>query len=145
MTQLDAQYARIAEILGDDEKATFEDRLDTFYSHLESSLKLPCDVTGIQDFSWEEYYVIGPGDPKEYERLRKNQPSYEDTFELLAIENGVVSPWMIFHGEDLVGQVRRKTDGKDFRLGLSEIEAVDKRSKNCQLLNDYAVWFANSL
>ena len=144
MTQLDAQDTRIAEITGDDEEATFDDHLDKFAEHLESSLKLPCDVTGIEDFRWEEYYVIGPGDPKEHERLRKNQPSYEDTFELLAIETGVVSEWMMFHDEAMAGRVRRKSDGKEFYLGLAEIEAVDKKSKNYELLNDYAVWFVNN-
>ncbi len=144
MTLLDAQDARIEEIVGDDEEATFDDCIDTFYDHLESSLQLPCDVTGIEDFRWEGFYVIGPGDPKEHERLRKNQPSYEDTFELLAIENDVVSEWMMFHGEDVAGHVRRKSDGKEFYLGLAEIEAVDKQSRNYQLLDDYAVWFVNN-
>jgi len=144
MTQLDAQDARIDEIIGGDEEATFDDCCDKFYDRLERSLQLPCDVTGIEDFRWEEYYVIGPGDPKEHERLRKNQPSYEDIFELLAIENGVCSEWMKSHGEDLAGHVRRKSDGREFHLGLVEIEAVDKTSKNNQLLNDYAVWFVNN-
>lgn len=144
MTQLDPQDARIEKIIGDDDEATFDDCLDKFYDHLASSLQLPFDVTGIEDFAWEEYYVIGPGDHKEYERLRKNQPSYEDTFELLAIETGVVSEWMMFHDEDIAAHVRRKSDGKEFYLGLAEIEATDKKSKNFQLLNDYAVWFVNN-
>ena len=144
MTQLDAQDTRIEEIIGDDEEATFDDCLDKFGDQLESSLQLPCDVTGIEDFRWEAYYVIGPGDPKEHERLRNNQPSYKDTFELLAIEKDVFSEWMMFHGEDLAGHVRRKTDGKEFHLGLAEIEVVDKNSRNYQLLDDYAVWFVNN-
>jgi len=144
MTQLDVQDARIEEIVGGDEELTFDDCLEKFYDHLRSSLQLPCNVTGIEDFRWEEYYVIGPGDPEEHERLRKNQPSFEDTFELLAIEEDVYSEWMIFHGEDLADHLRRKTDGKEFYLGLAEVEAVDKKSKNYQLLNDYAVWFVNN-
>ena len=144
MTQLDVQDVRIEEIVGGDEELTFDDCLEKFYDHLRSSLQLPCNVTGIEDFRWEEYYVIGPGDPEEHERLRKNQPSFEDTFELLAIEEDVYSEWMMFHGEDVAGRVRRKTDGKEFYLGLAEVEAVDKKSKNYQLLNDYAVWFVNN-
>ena len=144
MTQLDAQDVRIEAIVGDYEESTFEDVVDRFYDHLANSLQLPCDVTGIEDFRWEEFYVIGPGNPKEHEKLRQNQPSYEDTFELLAIETDVSSEWMLFHGEDLAGHVRRKSDGKEFYLGLAEIEAVDKKTKNYQLLNDYAVWFVNN-
>jgi hypothetical protein len=144
MSQRDAQDARIAEIIGGDEEAPFDDCRDKFYDHIESSLRLPCYVTGIEDFHWEEYYVIGPGDREEHERLRKNQPSYEDIFELLAIEDGVFSEWMMFPDEHVAAHVRRKSDGKKFHLGLAEIEAVDKKSKNYQLLNDYAVWFVNN-
>ena len=144
MTQFDAQDARIEALIGEDVESTFEDCVSKFYEHLKSSLELPCDVTGVEDFAWEEYYVIGPGDPKEHERLRKNQPSFEDTCELLAIEEDVYSEWMMFHGEDLAGHVRRKSDGKEFHLGLAEIEAVDKKSRNYQLLDDYGMWFVNN-
>ena len=57
-----------------------------FFEHLRRSLVLPCEVTGIEDFQWEEVYVIGPGSRKEYERLKKHQPSYRDRFELVALE-----------------------------------------------------------
>ncbi|TWU07948.1 hypothetical protein [Stieleria varia] len=144
MTNHDEQDTRISDIVGDDAETTFDDCRDKFCDHLERTLQLPFDVTGIEDFRWEEYYVIGPGDPEEHERLRKNRPSFEDIFELLAIERGVYSEWMMCHDEDVAGRVRRKADGKEFHLGLSEIEAVDKKSKNYQLLNDYAVWFANN-
>jgi hypothetical protein len=50
---------------------------------------------------------------------------------------------MLFGGEDIAAQVRRKSDGKEFYLGLSELEAVDSRSPNYQLLDDYVVWFVN--
>lgn len=145
MTNLDAQDARIIAIIGDGEDATFEECRDKYYTHLTHSLQLPCDVTGIEDFRWEEYYVIGPGDRKKHQELRKNQPSYEDIFELLSIETDAYSEWMMFRGEDVAGRVRRKSDGKEFYLGLAEIQAVNKKSKNYQLLNDYAVWFANNL
>ena len=45
MTQMDAQDARIREIIGDDEASTFDDCIDKFRDHLTSSLQLPCDVT----------------------------------------------------------------------------------------------------
>lgn len=141
---MNTQDARIAEIVGEEEESSFGDGVDKFYCHLQKSLQLPCDVTGIEDFRWEEYYVIGPGDPKEYERLRQTRPSYRDTFELLAIEKDVCSEWMMFHDEDLAGHVRRKSDGKEFLLGLAELKVVPKKSSNSQLLHDYAVWFVNS-
>ena len=86
MTEFDAQNARTKTIVGDDEDQSFEQAIERFYQHLTESLQLPCDVTGIEDFDWEEYYVLGPGDYAEYNKLRKTQPSYQDIFELLAIE-----------------------------------------------------------
>jgi hypothetical protein len=144
MTQPDAQDLRIETIIGDDDEISFDDCVDIFFNHLKASLHLPCDVTGIEDFRWEERYVIGPGNPKEYERLRKNQPSYKDIFELLSIERDIISEWMLYGSEDLAGRVRRKSDGKEFYLGLAEIKAIDKKSVNYQLLDDYSVWFVNN-
>jgi hypothetical protein len=31
-----------------------------WYGHLLSRLKLPSEVAGIEDFQWEEFYVVGP-------------------------------------------------------------------------------------
>ena len=127
MTQPDAQDLRIEAINGDDDEMSFDDCVDIFYSHLKASLQLPCDVTGIEHFRWEERYLFGPDNSKEYERLHKNQPSYKDIFELLSIERGIISEWMMFDDEDLAGLVRRKSDGKEFYLGFAEIKAIDKK------------------
>lgn len=145
MTELDPQDTRIEAVIGNEnESSSFGDAVEKFYDHLARFLQFPCDVKGIEDFGWEERYVFGAGDSKEYQELREIQPSYQDTFELLVIERDTYSEWMMFHGEDLAGHVRRKSDGKEFYLGLAEIEVVDKKSKNYQLLNDYSVWFVNN-
>jgi hypothetical protein len=39
--------------------------------------------------------------------------------------------------------VRRISDKKKFSLTLADLEAVEKNSKNAQLLDDYAVWYTN--
>jgi len=144
VTDYDAQEARIEAILGEEESLTFDDVVEKFYEHLRRFIQLPCDVTGVEDFRWEEYYVLGPGSLIEYQKLRETQPSYQDIFELRAIEHDVYSEWKLFHDEVLAGHVWRKSDSKEFYLGLTEIEPVDKESVNYQLLNDYSVWFANN-
>ena len=123
---------------------TFDESVKIFYEHLRRSLTLPCEVTGSEDFRWEEFYVIGPGKPGEYKRLRKTQPSYQDVYELLSFHLGPVSEWMLFAGEDIAAAMRRKSDKKKFTLGLAELEAVDEQSPNYQLLHDYSVFFVNS-
>jgi hypothetical protein len=140
---MDEQFQRIDAILGDSMNRGFPAAVKVFFEHLRRSLVLPCEVTGIEDFRWEEFYVIGPGSQKEYERLKKHQPSYRDRFELMEIEMDVYSEWMLFVVEDIAAHVRRKSDRKKFTLGLAELKAVDERSPNYQLLDDYAVFFVN--
>jgi len=141
---MDAQWKRIEAIVGSGETATLKDQLTAFYEHLLRSLELPCVVTGIEDFHWEEGYVIGGASREEYERLKKNRPSYQDHYDLLGIEQGVFSEWMLFHGEDIGAHVKRKTDGKEFWLGLAELKAVGRKSREAQLLHDYSVFFVNN-
>jgi hypothetical protein len=141
---MDAQWKRIEAIVGSSETGTFKGQLAAFYEHLRRSLELPGAVTGIEDFRWEERYVLGGASLADYERLRKDRPSYQDIYDLLAIERGVISEWMLFQGEDIGAHVRRKSDGKEFWLGLAELKAVGRKSPNAQLLDDFAVFFVNS-
>lgn len=148
MSKLDKQDKRFLKILGCrdwDEAAELEceEAMERFLNHLAEQLELPCEVTGTEDFSWEEFYVFGPGDPEEYATLRKKRPSYQDTYDLLSVADDQYSEWMLF-SDDLAAIVRRKSDKKKFVLGLSELKVVDKKSKNHELLDDYAVWFVNN-
>jgi len=139
----DAQDERIAAILGE-EDLDFDEAVEIFYEYLKANLSLPCEVTGIEDFRWEEFYVVGPGSKEEHNRLMKTQPSYRERYELLEIDQNVESEWMLFPGEDIGAHVRRISDSKEFFLGLSELKATDRKSANYQLLDDYSVWFVNN-
>lgn len=143
MSKFDEKMKRCDTILGDAANGTQGDAIEAFFKHLKANLQLPCEVTGTEDFRWEEPYVIGGWDPQEYKRLKKTQPSYRDKYDLLDIERGEWSEWQMFE-EDLVARVRRKSDGKEFDLGLAELRVTDKKSPNFQLLDDYAVWLVNN-
>jgi len=140
----DAQDKRIAAILGEIKDLTFDKTIDIFYEYLKTNLSLPCEIKGIEDFRWEEFYVFGFGDHEEYDHLKKTQPSYTDHYELLGIDRNSKSEWMLFWEDDIGANVRRISDGKEFLLGLSELKATDKKSKNYQLLDDYSVWLVNN-
>ena len=144
MSQQDEQEMRIKEILGGDDELDFDKAVEAFYDYLNQHLKLPCEVTGIEDFQWEEPYVFGPWDKGEYKQLKKTQPSYTDRYELLKIEQNIQSRWMMCGDEDIAAHVRRTSDSKKFILGLSELETTNKKSHNHQLIDDYSVWFVNS-
>ena len=141
MRDLDEQEQRIRAVLGH-KKIRQNEALKRWHTHLVSRLALPCDVTGIEDFQWEEIYVIGPGSAAEYRILKKSRPSYQDVFELTAIQIDAESEWSMFP-EELKACVRRKSDSKEFILGLSELKTISEQSSNFQLLDDYAVWFVN--
>jgi len=143
MTKFDEQMRRWEEILGDAAEGTQEEALQAFFNHLKANLQLPCEVTGIEDFRWEEPYVLGGWSQQEYKRLKKTQPSYTDKYELLGISQGDWSEWMMFD-EDIVAHVRRKGDGREFYLGLAELRVTDKKSPNYQLIDDHSVWLVNN-
>ena len=140
----DTRDKRIAAILGEIEDLDFDETIDTFYEYLKGNLTLPCEVTGVEDFRWEEIYVFGPGDQEKYRQLKKSCPSYSDRYKLLDIVRNAQSTWAMFYGQDIGACVQRISDGKKFLLGLSELKATDKRLREYQLLADYSVWFINN-
>jgi hypothetical protein len=138
----ETKFARVEAIVGTEADGGGWD--EKLFKHLQANLQLPCEVTGSEDFNWEERYVIGGWSQREYRELKKTQPSYRDRYQLLAIERDLDSRWIMFRGEDIGAKVRRISDGKIFVLGLAELKATDKKSINYQLINDYAVWFVNN-
>jgi hypothetical protein len=127
-----------------DGAGTFGEAQEQLLAHLQAHLELPCEVTGSEGFQWEERYVIGGFDEREYARLKKTQPSYTDKYALFKLERGMVSRWMMFGSDDIGAHVRRLSDGKVFVLGLCELEATDRDSANAQLLTNYSIWVVNN-
>ncbi|MCF8302480.1 MAG: hypothetical protein K9I94_04320 [Bacteroidales bacterium] len=39
-----------------------EETIGIFKAFLEKNLSFPVELTGIEDFDWEEFYLLGPGD-----------------------------------------------------------------------------------
>lgn len=142
LDEYDAAILRIQAILGN-QKRTWVEAIGALCDHLKTNLRLPCQVTGIEDFCWEEPYVIGEWDQKEYEQLKKTQPSFSDCYELLDLSHGDISEWMMFY-DDIAAHVRRLSDGKEFIIGLTELKSIDANSPNVQLLNDFATFFVNN-
>ncbi len=109
-----------------------------FYEeYLAKSINYPCELTGIEDFDWEEFYILGPGSDDDYKRLKKTNPSYTDKFELISLQNKI-EEW-----KGIIANVMRKTDQRKFKIPLAELVPTDKKSKNFTLLIDYSVWFVN--
>ena len=128
---------KISKILGSKNIDFNLKNLVKYLDYIKQNIQLPCHVTGIEEFEWEEEYTMGSGSKKEYARLKKTQPSYTDRFTINRLEDLVVQE------EGIFVEVQRLGDRQKFMLPLSELESVDVISRNNQLLDDYAVWFIN--
>ena len=90
INEFDEDIARIMAILcvnDEEDMEVTDENLEKYFSYLSENIDFSGLVTGIEDFSWEEYYVIGPGDRKEYEELKKTRPSYTDKYEILRLDD----------------------------------------------------------
>lgn len=127
--------SKISKILGN--KKINADLKNTikYLDYLKKNFQVPCQVTGIEEFEWEEEYLMGFGTKKEYARLKKTQPSYNDKFTINRLEDFSIQEDGIFV------EVQRVGDRKKFILRLAELESVDDIFPNNQLLHDYAMWW----
>lgn len=137
MTDSKAQDARIEQILGEDNLNVSDESLAVYRPYLQQHIVIPCELTGSEDFRWEEFYILGPGDKKEYEELKKTRPSYSDVYMFISFDE------QIEDREGLMAKVKRISDRRQFVLPLADLKATNKKSPNYQLIDDYAVWFVN--
>jgi hypothetical protein len=129
-----ASERRIAAVLGEDNQRTARNARH-YLVYLKKHLPIPLRVTGIEDFPWEEPYMMTGWNQEEYEELKKTNPSYSDKFDLLDILNPEC--------DDLIAVIKRVSDGRTFQIELSWFRCDDKKSPEYVILNDYSVWQVN--
>jgi hypothetical protein len=139
MDKFEKQEERIIAILRTKKLDVTRKTLSTYLEHLKKRIELPCLLTGIEDFEWEECYVFGFGSKKEYEELKKTQPSYKDKYNLIKFVDDIDDYY-----DGIFVNVQRISDKKKFVLPLADLKSTDRKSKNFQLLDDYSVWFVNN-
>jgi hypothetical protein len=130
-TKYDMIEKRIMGILGKqdaDDIFRCDENLELFLKYLKENLAFPCLLTGTEDFPWEERYVFGFGDKREYEELKKTNPSYTDTFSLPGSGNLALVAGRIH------ATVQRVADMKWFVLPLEDLKAKGRKSPNRQLV-----------
>jgi len=133
---MDPTDRRLHNILGKDRGCTAENA-ERYRKYLQQTLSLPVRVTGVEDFPWEEPYVLGVWDREEYEELKKIRPSYTDTFDL-----EVLNP--PDGHDDITAIIRRISDGKCFEIGLSWLKVKDRKDPSVLHVEDYGIWHANN-
>ena len=139
MDKFEKQEKRIIAILGTKKLDVTRKTLSTYLKYLKKHVEIPCQLTGIEDFEWEEAYAFGFGSKREYQELKKTQPSYIDKFNLIDFIDDIDDEY-----DGIFVNVQRLSDKKQFVLPLADLKSTDKKSKNYQLLDDYSVWFVNN-
>jgi len=133
-----AAEKRIAAVFGSEKAPEVgNESLQVYRTHLLHHLNKAAVLTGREDFLWEEFYVFGPGDKKEYEELKKNRASYTDAFELVDIPKKTIGE------HDLIARVKRLSDKQIFEIGLSWLTTNNSKTETHQLLDDFATWIVN--
>lgn len=133
----DEEVKRINEILKTDDTSVNETNLQQYFVFLKEKIIHPCILTGMEDFEWEEPYLLGGWSKKEYEKLKKTNPSYTDEFEFLSL---------IEEYDDWKGiyvKVKRLSDKKIFNIPLWDLKVVDRKDSNYLLISDYSSWMTN--
>lgn len=135
---MDNLEKRIASIFGMDEVPEVNDEsLITYLKYIKDNIDTTFEITGIEDFEWEEYYLLGPGSKTEYERLRKTRASFRDTYKIIGFDDVPDDDYGI------IVNVKRTTDKRKFSLPLADLKVSDKNHPSYRILDDYSVWFVN--
>ena len=128
---------KIRQILGTKNINTTLENFIKYLDYIKRNIQLPCFVTGVEEFEWEEEYTMGSGSKKEYVKLKKTQPSHTDRFTIHRLDDLFIEEDRIFV------EVTRISDRQKFTLPLADVESGDITSHNQQLLDEYYLWFCN--
>lgn len=141
--EIDFQYSfeeeekRINEILYTEDVSVNLENLNRYFNYLKINLIAPCILTGMEDFDWEEPYILGGWSKKEYEKLKLTNPSYTDEFEFIKL----VEEYDDWKG--IFVSVKRISDKKVFSIPLWDLKVVDKKNPNFQIVSVYSSWMTN--
>ncbi len=125
---------RILAIIGGDDLDVTEKALAKYFAYLKKNVKVGTKLTGVDAFEWEEKYLDNKSKAKEYEQKKKNNPSFADTFELVAF---------LYDNKDfdeVYAKVKRISDKKVFELALWELQTEDDETDEGGIIDDYGYW-----
>ena len=129
---------RIALILDAEDNSVNEENHQKYLNYLKTAIKIPCILTGIEDFDWEEPFLFGKGKKSEYEKLRETNPSYQDEFELVGFAEELDEK------KGVMVNVNRVSDNQQFALPLWDLKTTEFSYPNYLIVSDYSFWMTNN-
>lgn len=133
----DEEEKRIFEVLNFGDLSVNNENIEKYYNFLNEKIQLPCILTGREDFDWEESYVFDNCNNEEYDRLKKDKPSYTDSFEFISLNHDLDDYKGIY------ANVKRLSDSKLFLIPLWDLEVLDDNDPNFLIISDYSFWMTN--
>jgi hypothetical protein len=131
------QEKRINKVFTNDNVFVNKDNLKIYYNFLKSKIQKPCVLTGMEDFDWEEPYLLSGWCKLEYEKLKESNPSFRDIFLFVELDEEY-DDW-----KGLYAIVKRLTDSKVFRIPLWDLKVTDVKDSNFIVMSDYSFWMTN--
>lgn len=121
--------------LGEDVRRSAHNTLK-WLNYIQNQVTLPSKVSGIEEFSWEEPYIMGGWDPKEYEELKKTNPSYSDMYDLVKV-------YLPEGNDTLIAEIVRISDQSKFHMRLCFLEGCSGDKGVDSIIDTYAYWHYN--
>jgi hypothetical protein len=137
ITSYNKEKRRISEILKSKDESVSKKNQKIFLGYLKNNFQVPCILTGMEDFDWEEPYLFGGWSKTEYEKLKLTKPSYTDKFGFISFIDE------IFDWKGIFIKAKRLSDNKMFDLPIWDLKVVNKKSSNYLLISDYSSWMTN--
>lgn len=113
--------------------------LTRYYDYLLDKLPVGLRLTGREDlgyFGWEERFIWGGGNDKEYKELKEKFASCDDKFKFIRLHS-------ISEEFGIMAEVQRITDKNLFTIPLADLVTLEEKIKEHQLIEDYSSWFVN--
>ena len=131
MDKIARAKARVAKIFGAEKPPKVnKETLLQYRQYILDHFDRKTILMGCEKLRWEEYYLFGPGDEDEYEKLKKTRPSHTDEYRMIDISENIFEEG---YGSDLLVKVRRLPDRRQFFIELLNLEVVDEDLKEFQL------------
>ncbi|MBK4732027.1 hypothetical protein JJD41_19445 [Oxynema sp. CENA135] len=139
---LEELESKVSSILKTEDIEVNKKNLKTYLNYIKNKISLPCHLTGIEPFAWEEdYFDSPPHIQKKSPKPKATLPSFENVFLLLGFEENVSLE------EGIRVQLKRTSDRRKFVLPLVDLEVYgdldNSYKENHELLNTYEIWFVN--